>query len=65
MQPELPGSQASRPLGISLDYVYRLIYSGKLVARKSDGRWLIPVADVESRRKAREEINGRTKRQLT
>ena len=53
MQKELTVSQASRTLGITLDYVYRLIYSGKLVARKSEGRWLIPVADVESRLKAR------------
>ena len=61
MQKELTVSQASRTLGITLDYVYRLIYSGKLVARKSEGRWLIPVSDVESRLKAREAKNGRTK----
>jgi len=53
MQKELTVSQASRTLGITLDYVYRLIYAGKLAARKSEGRWLIPVADVESRRKDR------------
>ena len=61
MQKELTVSQASRTLGITLDYVYRLIYSGKLVARKSEGRWLIPVSDVESRLKAKEAKNGRTK----
>ena len=60
MEQELTVSQASRTLGITLDYVYRLIYSGKLAARKNDGRWLIPAADVESRLKAREERNGRT-----
>ncbi len=54
MQKELTVSQASRTLGITLDYVYRLIYSGKLVARKSEGRWLIPAPAVESRRKSRE-----------
>ncbi len=60
MQEELTVSHASRTLGIALDYVYRLIYSGKLTARKSEGRWLIPVSDVESRLKAREERNGST-----
>ena len=58
MQKELTVSQASRILGITLDYVYRLIYSGKLVARKSEGRWLIPVDAIESRLKAREERRG-------
>ena len=61
MQKELTVSHANRTLGIALDYVYRLIYSGKLEARKSDGRWLIPVSDVESRLKVREAKNGRTK----
>ncbi len=61
MQKELTVSQASRTLRVTLDYVYRLIYSGKLEARKSEGRWLIPVSDVESRLKAREERNERTK----
>ena len=61
MQKELTVSQASQILGITLDYVYRLIYSGKLAARKSEGRWLIPVSDVEPRLKAREAKNGRTK----
>ena len=37
MQKELTVSQASRTLGITLDYVYRLIYSGKLVAKKVKG----------------------------
>lgn len=58
MRKELTVSQASRTLGITLDYVYRLIYSGKLVARKSEGRWLIPVSNVESRLKAREKRNS-------
>ncbi len=57
----LTASQVSRILGITLDYVYRLIYSGKLVARNSEGRWPIPVSEVESRLKAKEAKNGRTK----
>lgn len=58
MQKELTVIQASRTLGITLDYIYRLIYSGKIAARKSEGRWLIPASDVESRLKAREARNS-------
>ncbi len=61
MKEELSVIQASRTLGITLDAIYRLIYAGKLAARKSEGKWLIPVADVESRLKARKERNGSTK----
>ncbi len=58
MQKQLTVSQASRTLGITLDYIYRLIYAGKLAARKSEGRWLIPVSAIESRLKAREARNA-------
>lgn len=58
MQKDLTVSQASRTLGVTLDYVYRLIYAGKLAARKSEGRWLIPASAIESRLKARMERNS-------
>ena len=54
MGKEMNVVEASRRLGISLDALYRLIYAAKLPARKKEGRWLLPVAAVEARRKARE-----------
>ena len=61
MKEELSVIQASRTLGITLDAIYRLIYAGKLAARKSEGKWLISATAVESRLRAREERNGSTK----
>lgn len=47
-------AEAARRLGYRLDYVYSLIWAGKLGGRKVDGRWLIPVAAVKARlRRAR------------
>ena len=54
MGKEMNVVEASRRLGISLDALYRLIYAAKMPARKKEGRWLLPVAAVEARRKARE-----------
>ena len=60
MQKELTVSQASRTLGVTLDYVYRLLHAGKLAARKCEGRWLIPASAIESRLKVREAKNAGT-----
>lgn len=49
MKEHLTVSEAARKLGISLDGVYRLLYSGKLVGTKTDGKWQIPVGTVEDR----------------
>jgi excisionase family DNA binding protein len=46
---ELTATQACRRLGISLDYLYRLLYAQRLPARKVDKVWHIPVAAVEER----------------
>lgn len=51
---ELTAVEATRRLRITIDALYRLIYAGKLPARKSDKRWLIPASAVEKRLKARE-----------
>jgi excisionase family DNA binding protein len=58
MPKELTVVEATRRLGITIDALYRLIYAGKLPARKSDRRWLISAESVESRLKAREVRNG-------
>jgi excisionase family DNA binding protein len=53
MRNELTVIHATRRLGTTIDAVYRLIYAGKLPARKADRRWLIPEWAVEARLKAR------------
>jgi len=49
MKEHLSVSEAARMLGISLDGVYRLLYSGKLEGSKIDGKWQIPNATIEAR----------------
>jgi len=51
---ELTPRQAARRLGVSLDSIYSLVWSGKLAGRQHDGRWLIPLAAVEARLLAKE-----------
>jgi len=53
MREHLSVSEAARKLGISLDSIYRLLYSGKLVGTKTDGKWQIPTATVEDRLRKR------------
>jgi excisionase family DNA binding protein len=53
MEEQLSVGQAARKLGISLDAVYRLLYSGKLEGSKNDGKWHIPTATVEDRLRKR------------
>ncbi len=50
--------EAARRLGVGLDYLYALLWTRKLAARKVNGRWEIPVAAIEERLKAREARNG-------
>jgi excisionase family DNA binding protein len=52
---ELTPVEAARRLGIGLDYLYALLWTGKLKARKIAGRWRIPVAEVEARLRRRGE----------
>ena len=55
MRKDLTVIDATRRLGISLDALYRLIYAGKLDARKVDGRWVVSGPSVEARLKRKEE----------
>ena len=48
-------SQAARYLGVSLKWIRDMIYSGRLPAQKTSGRWYILEADLESRLKQRSE----------
>jgi excisionase family DNA binding protein len=45
---------AARQLGFTLKYVYDLVYSGRLAAKKVEGRWQIPAAEVEARLRKRD-----------
>jgi excisionase family DNA binding protein len=43
-------SEASRELGVNVETVYRLLYSGRLQAVKKDGIWVINSESVAQRR---------------
>ena len=45
--------QAAIRLGYELDYVYKLIWAGRLEAVKINGQWRIPMEAVNSRLQAR------------
>jgi excisionase family DNA binding protein len=55
---EMSAIEAARRLAVGLDYVYSLIWTGKLDGRKVDQRWLVSMASVEKRLKAREAASG-------
>jgi excisionase family DNA binding protein len=51
---ELTARETCRRLGVSLDYIYKLLYGGQLPARKVDKTWRISAAAVEERARQRE-----------
>ena len=58
-EPMLTARAAIKRLGVSLDFLYRLLWSGQLPgSRKVKGRWMIAGKAVEARRKQREARNG-------
>jgi excisionase family DNA binding protein len=46
---ELSAVETSRKLKVGLPRIYQLIWSGKLPARKLDGRWLVSEQAVRAR----------------
>ena len=52
---EMSAIEAARRLGIGLDYLYSLLWTGKLEARKVGKQWRIPSEAVEARLKERGE----------
>jgi excisionase family DNA binding protein len=52
---ELSAIEAARRLGVGLDYLYSLLWTGKLTARKVGKHWRIPVEAVEARLRQRGE----------
>jgi excisionase family DNA binding protein len=49
---ELSAVEAARRLGVGLDYLYSLLWTGKLQGRKAGKKWRIPAEAVEARLKA-------------
>ncbi len=52
---ELSAIEAARKLGVGLDYLYSLLWTGKLAGRKVGKRWHIPAEAVEAKLKQRGE----------
>lgn len=50
---EVSAVEAARRLGVGLDYLYSLLWTGKLQGRKVGRRWRIPAEAVEARLKQR------------
>jgi hypothetical protein len=46
-------AETSRKLGINIDGVYRLLYSGRLRGVKRDGVWHVEPESVEERMKSK------------
>lgn len=55
---KLSAVEAARKLGVGLDYVYGLLWTGKLQGQEVGKRWLIPSASVEDRLRAREKTQA-------
>ncbi len=52
MQKKLSALQAAREMGVGLDYLYSLLWTGKLKGQKVAKRWEIPADAVEARKKS-------------
>ena len=50
---EITVAETARQLHVELNYVYSLLWAGKLEARKVNGQWRISSEAVEDRLKAR------------
>ncbi len=51
-QKEVTAIEAARQLGVGLDYLYGLLWTGKLSGRKAGKVWRIPVRAISERKKA-------------
>jgi excisionase family DNA binding protein len=54
-QKELSAIEAARRLNVGLDYLYSLLWAGKLQGRKVGKRWQISAVEIEARLKKRAE----------
>jgi excisionase family DNA binding protein len=60
---KLTAVEAARRLSVGLDYLYGLLWTGKLRGQKVGRRWLIPNSAVEARLRARQ--MGQTQKDQT
>ena len=56
---EISAIEAARTLGVGLDYLYGLIWTGKLAGRKEGSRWRVSISSVQSRLRNREVRDGK------
>lgn len=52
---EISAIEAARKLGVGLGFLYSLVWTGKLAARKINRQWRVSVDSVEARLKQRGE----------
>ncbi len=52
---EMSAIEAARKLGVGLDYLYSLVWTGKLDARKVNRQWRVSAEAVETRLRQRGE----------
>lgn len=50
---EVSAVDAARKLGVGLDYLYSLLWTGKLAGRKVGGRWRVSAEAVDAKLKQR------------
>ena len=48
-QVTLTPAEFARSAGLSLGYVYALLWAGRLAAQKNDGTWAISASELERR----------------
>lgn len=53
IEKELSAIEAACKLGVGLDYLYSLLWTGKLRGTKVDGRWAVSADAVTARLKLR------------
>lgn len=51
-------TEAARRLGVSLQQVHRLLWAGTLAADKVNGRWQVPISEIEKRARRQEQRNN-------
>jgi excisionase family DNA binding protein len=49
--------EAAKRLDLTLNYLYQLVWSGKLAAHRRDGRWSIPAEAIEGRLRIRTKVS--------
>ncbi|MFZ0335842.1 MAG: helix-turn-helix domain-containing protein [Candidatus Acidiferrales bacterium] len=55
---EISSAETAKKLGVGLDFVYVLLRSGKLAARKSERQWLVPEEAVNARIKSLRKLDS-------